>query len=322
MEQDGVPPGSEEQTATSRERALIREPIIILAAPRSGSSLLLAALSSHPDLWSLYKESNPILEGPFQPSLLRGDSNALSAADLDPGTRQRLLRAFFESAGNLERLPFSRIVPLRGRGRQWYTSGIALATKPFKRPPIRLVEKSPKNTLRILFMQELFPDARFIHLVREPRANITSLYGGWQDPTRHNVYHLPDGFRIRGYEGKHWCFVLQPGWRTLNGATLSDVCADQWRSCNDHCVRELGQLPTDRVFRLKHEDLLADPVACLSAIATWARLDPSPFERFSSGLPVIQPSSRPLGDDRPRIDREVESSLPGLATLRAELGYS
>jgi Sulfotransferase family len=321
MEQEEVPPVSEEHAGGDREDVLIRDPIIILAAPRSGSSLLLAALSSHRDLWSLYKESNPILEGPFHPRLLRRDSNALSAHDLDHDTRQRLLRAFFDGAGNLERLPFSRIIPLRGRGRQWYTSGIASVTKPFKRSPIRLVEKSPKNTLRIPFMQELFPDAKFLHLVREPRANIASLYGGWQDPTRHNTYPLPEGFSIRGYEGTHWCFVLQPGWQLLDGAPLVEVCADQWRSCNDHCVRELRRLTPDRFLRVKHEDLVADPVTCLGSIAAWARLDPSPFERFASGLPVIQPSSRPHGDDRSRIDREIDTTLSGLAGLRAELGY-
>lgn len=321
MEHNGAPPASGAEMAVGSENVLIRDPIIILAAPRSGSSLLLAALSSHPELWSLYKESNPILEGPFRPDLLQRDSNVLSAADLDAGMRRQLMKTFFESAGNLESLPFARFIPLRGRGRQWYTSGISLLTKPFKRPPIRLVEKSPKNTLRIPFVEELFPDARFVHLVREPRANIASLYGGWQDPTHHNVYPLPDGFRIQGYEGRHWCFVLEPGWRSLEGARLVDVCADQWRSCNDNSVRDLRHLPTDRVIRVKHEDLLKDPVACLKRIAAWAGLDPRPFDRFSKGLPVIQPSTRPNQDARSRVDSEIDSVLPALATLREELGY-
>ena len=37
-------------------------------------------------------------------------------------------------------------------------------TAPLKRPPIRIVEKSPKNVFRIRFLRALFPDARFLHL--------------------------------------------------------------------------------------------------------------------------------------------------------------
>ena len=42
--------------------ALICDPIIIVGAPRSGTSMLFQALSTHPDLWSLYRESQRVLE--------------------------------------------------------------------------------------------------------------------------------------------------------------------------------------------------------------------------------------------------------------------
>jgi hypothetical protein len=299
---------------------LIKDPVIVLAAPRSGSSLLLAALSAHPDLWSLYKESNPILEGAFHPSGRGWESNALVAEDVD-GQRAALHRAFFDAAGNLERLPFARIVPLRGRGRGRYTDVISILTRSMKRPPIRLVEKSPKNTLRVPFLRALFPDARFIHLTRDPAKNIESLYGGWQDPDRHNSYLLPEGFRIRGYRGKHWCFVLQPGWRSLDGADLLDVCADQWRACNEHCLRDLAAVPDPRALRVKFEDIIARPYESLARIAEWADLDPRPFARFAKGLPVIQPSTPAQRAARREVSDRVGSVLPLVASVRADLGY-
>jgi len=302
--------------------ASFRDPIIIVAAPRSGSSVLLAALSAHPDLWSLYKESNQILEGPFDPQLRGADSHALSDGDLDVTTRERILEAFFKSAGNLERLPLARRVPLRGRGRPWYSTAISMVSSPFKRPPIRLVEKSPRNTLRIPFIRKLFADARFIHLTRDARANIASLHGGWQDPLHYNVRPLPDGFRLNGYDGRHWCFVLQPGWRSLDGSSLVDACADQWRACNEHCLRDLQEVPAERVFRLKFEDLVRSPATSLSEIATWADLDAKPFARFSGGLPVIQRSTKPPGTSRGALSGEVESILPRLAALRTQMGYA
>jgi hypothetical protein len=301
---------------------LIRDPIIIVAAPRSGSSLLLAALSAHPDLWSLYKESNKIFEGPFHPRLRGNDSHALSDEDLDVPTRERILATFFKSVGNLERLPFARLVPLRGRGRPWYSASIAALTRPFKRPPIRLVEKSPRNTLRIPFVRELFPDARFIHLTRDAPANIRSLYGGWQDPLHYNVYPLPDGFRLDGYHGSHWCFVLQPGWRSFDGASVVDACADQWRVCNEHCLRDLRAISPDNVLRVKFEELVLSPAMCLAEIAAWADLDAKPFARFSKGLPLIQPSTMPHGATGDSISGEIEAILPRLGGLRTELAYT
>jgi Sulfotransferase family len=304
-----------------RESVLIREPIVILAAPRSGSSLLLAVLSAHPDLWSLYKESNRILEGPFHPRFRGWASNVLTEDDLDAGSRAWLPRRLFDDAGNLERLPLARFVPLRGRGRPWYSAGIAMASRPLKRPPIRFVEKSPKNTLRIPFLRALFPDARFIHLTRDPAANIASLFRGWRDPHRHNVYPLPDGFHLSGYKGTHWCFVLQPGWRSFDGASLIDVCADQWRACNEHCLRDLRAVAADRVLRMRFEDLVAEPSTRLSEIARWADLDPKPFARFARGLPVIQPSARSHGGTDHRLPPEVDPAVSRLRRLSAELGY-
>jgi hypothetical protein len=268
----------------------------------------------------LYRESNHILEGPLHPRVLGTDSHALPADALDDQVRDRLIEAFFERVGNLEKLPLASLVPLRGRGRAWYSAGVALLTKPLKRPPIRIVEKSPRNTLRIPLVQRLFPDARFLHLTRDAPANIASLYGGWLDPDRYNVHPLPPGFRLRGYDGSHWCFVKQPGWRTFDGASLADVCAEQWRACNEHCVRDLRDLPPDRVLRIKFEDLIRSPADRFAEIAAWAALDPKPLARFSTGLPVIQRSTkwRASPDE---MASAIDAALPRLASLRAELGY-
>jgi len=47
---------------------MIERPIIILGAPRSGTTILQRCLALHPDLWHLPGESHFILEGPLHPS--------------------------------------------------------------------------------------------------------------------------------------------------------------------------------------------------------------------------------------------------------------
>jgi len=300
---------------------LIRDPIVILAAPRSGSSALFAALSAHPDLWSRYRESNRLLEGPFDPRLTGATSNALTEDDLDDGTRSLLLRRFFDTVGNLERLPIVRSLPLRGRGRRRVSEAIAVVSRPFKRPPIRIVEKSPKNTLRVPFMRTLFPDARFLHLTRDPRGNIASLYRAWQTPGRYKTYPLPPGYRIVGYSGAAWSFVLQPGWERLDGRTLVEVCADQWRACNETCLEDLGKVEEAAVLRVRYEDLVAHPHDTLRRIAGWADLDPVPFERFEAGLPVIQSATKPDPQKWLTMRQEIGSVIEQIQDVASALGY-
>ena len=46
---------------------LIASPIVVLAAPRSGSSTLFACLSAHPEVWSLYTEAKRVFDGVLRP---------------------------------------------------------------------------------------------------------------------------------------------------------------------------------------------------------------------------------------------------------------
>ena len=300
---------------------LIRDPIVILAAPRSGSSALFGALSAHPDLWSRYRESNRLIEGPFDPRVTGASSNALTEDDLDDETRAVLLRRFFDTVGNLERIPVVRSVPLRGRGRRRVSEAIAMFSRPFKRPPLRIVEKSPKNTLRVPFMRTLFPDARFLHLTRDPRGNIASLYRAWQIPGQYETYPLPPGYRIVGYSGAAWSFVLQPGWERLDGRTLVEVCADQWRACNEACMRDLGKIDGASSLRVRYEDLVAHPHDTLRRIAGWADLDPVPFDRFGAGLPVIQSATKPDPEKWLTLRQEIGSVLEQVQEVASALGY-
>jgi hypothetical protein len=295
---------------------LIRDAIVIVAAPRSGSTLLFSLLSSHPQLWSLYTESNRILEGPFDPVVRGTESNALDARDLDETDRAALVRTFYSRAGNVERIPLLRRLPIRGRGDPRVARLLALASTPWKRPPIRLVEKSPKNTLRIPFLRALFPDAQFLHLTRDPRSNIASLIRGWRSD-RHKTYPLPNGFSIEGYTSDRWSFVLQPGWRRLDGSPLATVCADQWLACNRACIDHLDS----GALRIRYEDLVGDATSTMRRVASWAGIDPDPLDRYERQLPVVQTRSAPDADKWRSLRTEVEACLPIVEPIAHQLGY-
>ncbi|MDP9330350.1 MAG: sulfotransferase [Actinomycetota bacterium] len=298
---------------------LIRRPIVLLGLPRSGTSTLMAMLSTHPALWSLHRESTHIVEDLSFHPMRHGWSHELSADDLDESARRDLERRFYREAGNLEVLPFSRFAPVRGRGKRRAAQAITLVSRPFRRPPIRIVEKSVPNVMRIMFLRELFPDAQFLHLTRHPRANLAAMYRGWNNTERHNDYPLPDGFRIVGYEGNAWAFFLPPRWQSCDGRTLMDVCELQWRMGHERCLAASNILPAGDYLRLKFEDLLVSPTEALGSVASWAGIDPAPFDRFSARLPRINAGSSSSSSEVPgeALARAVEELEP----LTRRLGY-
>jgi hypothetical protein len=313
-------PGARLSTAERRSPSgLITAPIIIVGNPRSGTSTLFATLFSHPDLWSLHSESLPILDGPLHPRHRGWESNVATEADLDPDLGAHLKAEFFRRAGNLEKVPFGRFVPVKGRGKRTATRAISLVSRPWKRPPLRLVEKTIPNILRIRFLKALFPDARFVHLVRHPRQNIAAMYRGWRQERWHHDFPLPDGFVIRGHQGRYWSFVLPPGWKSQHGRTLMEVCAFQWAACHQRCLEDSTSLDPGAYIRIQWEDLIAHPAETLSELATWADLDPGPFNRFARGLPRINYRKDSTKQDVPW--GEVETVLPQVADVAKHFGY-
>jgi len=299
---------------------LIRDPIIIVGTPRSGTSSLFAALACHSDLWSIYSESGWLLDGPYHPKYRGWDSHVLTDLDLDPKARPELERQFFEAVGNLERLPLGRHIPIAGRGKPWLTPFIAKLTRPLKKPPVRIVEKNIPNILRTRFMRALFPTARFLHLTRNPLDNLTAMYRGWMNPYRYNDFPLPPGFKVVGHEGGSWAFLLPPGWRSMNGKTLAEVCAFQWGSCHRRCLDDLAGTDPSRYLRIHFEELVMKPAETLSLIASWAQLDPRQYSRFISGLPRIN-----MTKNAPRVDvkvEEIRAVLPLVEDVAGDLGYS
>ena len=45
-----------------------------------------------------------------------------------------------------------------------------------------IIEKTPHNILRIRYVREIFPDARFLYIVRDPLSFISSVELKWQRP--------------------------------------------------------------------------------------------------------------------------------------------
>jgi hypothetical protein len=296
----------------------IHDPVLIFGAPRSGTSMLFQALSTHPELWSLYRESQQVIETRMMSALREHDCEVLTAADLSPEDARALTQSFSERTANAEGAEaLAARLPLIARAR---LSRLLTAGASRRRPPdIRIVEKNPQHSFRLPFLDKLFPDARFIHITRAPGPNIASIYRGWREP-RFRTARLPADFPIAGYSGSDWCFGRPPGWRAMRGRELMEICAFQWRSYNLACLQEMPALG-DRAWRVRYEDLIEQPLRVLEEIAEWAELDPAPLTRFAAGLPVVNTWSRPRADKWLSLADQIDQVMPGVRDVADMLGY-
>lgn len=282
--------------------------------------MLFQALSTHPDLWSLYHEGQGILNRHFEVTLAEGQSPFVPGSRLDDPTATAIRHDFFNNVGNLEagHQWASRAMPLIIRDR--LSGRLRRLGSATKAAPIRMVDKSPGNSYRIQVLDRVFPDGRFVHIVRDPRTAIASIYHAWTREPRFQAFDLPPGFTIHGYEGR-WCFAPLPNLSELNGLPLVDVCAAQWISYNEHCLRDLPSDPA-RVLRVRYEDLLSSPGTILEDLARWADIDPLPLKRFEKKLPVVNTWTKPRPDKWRRYEDQIDSVRTQLGPMGERLGYA
>jgi hypothetical protein len=117
----------------------------------------------------------------------------------------------------------------------------------FNRP--RFLNKCPGNSVRMEFLKEIFPDALFIHLVRDGRATAYSIM---RSRLKHN--------------GSYWS-VKPPGWRDLLDLPLVDACALQWRMIVESILQSAGKLPPEQYMEVKYEDFVDRPAEILKSVA-------------------------------------------------------
>jgi len=276
---------------------LFDRPIIILAAPRSGSTLLFETLAEARDAWTIGGESHQIIEGvrALNPNSGEVESNRLTAAHATDEVVQFL------------RSRFARFLKDRD-GREFFHHRVI--------PHLRFIEKTPKNALRVPFMERVFPDARYVFLFRDVRANLSSMMEAWR--ARRWVTYP----KLRGWEGPPWSLLLPPGWSSLSGKPLEEICAFQWASANRFIMDDLQSVSSERWIALDYQTLLDDPADAVARLCAFAGLEID--ERLQSRLNKPLPLSRlthtsPDAEKWRMNEAEIESVLPGLADIELRL---
>lgn len=108
--------------------------------------------------------------------------------------------------------------------------------------PKRLIIKSPPHTARVRVLLEMFPQARFVHIVRDPYVLYASSCNLWK-----RLYDA-HGMQIPNYQG------------------IEQYVLDTFVQLDEAFERDRKLIPPGRLFEIKYEDLVQDPVARLAEI--------------------------------------------------------
>ena len=120
------------------------------------------------------------------------------------------------------------------------------------------------------FLDEIFPDALFIHMIRDGRAVARSLLESREFADNRDVYW-----------GNH-----APGWKKLIDMDPLEAVALQWRMNVAYTRKSAQFLPSDRYLEIKYEAFARDTVKTLDLVARFCELEwPSgQAERLSEGI--------------------------------------
>jgi len=133
-----------------------------------------------------------------------------------------------------------------------------------KTEKIRWGWKDPRNTFTLPIWREIFPQCKVIHVCRNP-------------------FDVAESLRKRELSFLTWRANLKQKWLTISGSprARSERSIDLqnqangislWKMYVQQCL-EMGRRFKDDVMRIKYEDLLTSPIASISKMAEFLRLE-------------------------------------------------
>ena len=290
----GFHPGRAARLVTGLFRNIrFERPVFIVGVSRSGTTLLFRLLRDSPSLGALPGEGHNLWRAFHHPRYSGWRSDAVGPGEVRRGERRFVaayLRSYF--------------------------------------PHSRFVEKTPENSFRIPYLLDLFPDARFIVMWRDPLETISSLIQAWRDPRgRFRSYIVPEDLKIPGYpHRRRWCFALIEGWRGLKSASIPEIVCAQWSAYVKTIAAARQHARSDRWHELYFEDLLRDPHSVIRRVCDFAEV------AFDAGFKARMEEliNRPvyaLREPKPRKRRsgnreEILTLMPSIQSLAPLAGYS
>jgi hypothetical protein len=259
---------------SANSKTLITRPIFVVAPPRSGAAVVVSALARAPGVALSGGDNGSALDDlpELHPSQRSWDSNRLTVVDGKPDVVTRVHESIHPG-------------DLNGDQPQ--------------AEPVRPLDGTPKNALRIPFLSAVFGDATFVYVYRDPRESLAEILADWQRGVMVTYPELPD------WPGPPWSYLLVPGWRGLSGKPLPEIVAEQWGTTTRTLLDDLENLPPERWCVTDRAALLEDPKREIDRLCGFLGIEPS--EELSAPLRAArqQLADQTVAEDGPAAIEEV-----------------
>jgi hypothetical protein len=190
--------------------------------------------------------------------------------------------------------------------------------------PIRYLDKTIANCFHLEALERLFPDAQYVFLVRDPRANIASMIEGWPYLERFGKPQLTSYlWQHAARTIEHWSYPAPPGWQQVVDRPLAEICAWSWQQHVEAVLAFCGRRAGD-VLRVRYEDLVQHPLEVVQGIASELGFSWSEdVARYLQEAPLSRTTvTRPSPDKwQVKHAREIARVLPQLRATARRIGY-
>lgn len=240
------------------KKTTLKSPVFVIGHPRSGTTYLNNLLSKDPSL--SYSNTYDVLVPHIFLTFNRGLKNVMSKVlpatrpqdnvkmTIDSPKEEEFAMAnisqtsyffgFFFPKRIYENLEESVLFTNDANRKHWKEKYDYFLKKiAFKNGNNRLLLKSPANTARIKEIYELYPDAKFIHIYRNP----------------YDVYRST----VRLYEK----IIPITSFQRIHKHEIEDFILTAYPKIHDKYLAGKNIIPSNQIYELKYEDFITSPVS-------------------------------------------------------------
>ncbi|RSL31857.1 sulfotransferase [Salibacterium salarium] len=163
-----------------------------------------------------------------------------------------------------------------------------------------LVEKTCANSLRVEFVQNVVPEAKYLHIVRDGRDVVESAKKRWEAPLDTEYigekmrfvpksdlpyygfkYFLNRLYKITSRENRlaSWGPQFTGMTEQLKKVSLEEVCAYQWKASVEKATNAFKNfIPSSQYHTIYYEDFVEHPVKNMKQICAFLNIEITPEE--------------------------------------------
>ena len=223
----------------------VDRPLFILGPHRSGTTLLYRTLAAHPEVGCFLRTDHRL---PRHPRIAHAWARLERSAG-SPVEAQRVWDLRWHRPD--DHLTADDALPA---DRRFYRRRVAATLA--LRGRSRFLAKYPRLSLRVDWLDAIFPDARFVHMVRDWRAVLASTL------VRKNK---------RQARGGGWFGVRVPGWQQMRDWPHDRAAAEQFR-LTTLALEEAAERYGPRFHRVSYAGLCRDVSGTLKRLAEFCEL--------------------------------------------------